>query len=80
MCYAAATQSAIPTGFWDRAPQPTSGRLRRALAKVDLSMLAVPAGRIRKKNSVTAHLPKGVDAHRRTKTQPPSAERLAPAA
>jgi len=28
----AATQPALPTGFWDRAPKPTSGRLRRLLA------------------------------------------------
>ena len=31
----AATQPALPTGFWDRAPQPTSGRRRRLLAAVD---------------------------------------------
>jgi len=50
----------------------TSGRLRRALAEVDFSMLALPAGRIRKKASVTAHLPKGVAAHRRHKALPAS--------
>jgi hypothetical protein len=70
MTYAAATLPAVATGFWDRAPQPTSGRLRRTLAKVDFSMLAVPEGRIRKKNSVTAHLPKGVAAHRRSNAPP----------
>lgn len=31
--YLAATQPAEPTGFWDRAPQPTAGRLRRVLAQ-----------------------------------------------
>src|SRR2546426_10210902 len=29
LMYIAATQPAIPTGFWDRAPKPTSGGLRR---------------------------------------------------
>jgi hypothetical protein len=33
-------------------------------------MLVVPEGRIRKKNSVTAHLPKGLEAHRRSKPPP----------
>jgi hypothetical protein len=70
MTYAAATLPAVATGFWDRPPQPTSGRLRRALARVDFSMLVVPEGRIRKRNSVTAHLPKGLEAHRRSKPPP----------
>ncbi len=34
LSYGAATSPAIPTGFWDRRPQPTPGRLRRALARV----------------------------------------------
>ncbi len=29
LSYAAATAPAVPTGFWDRRPQPTPGRLRR---------------------------------------------------
>ncbi|HEY7834283.1 MAG TPA: hypothetical protein VIG30_11980 [Ktedonobacterales bacterium] len=29
LAYAAATAPAIPTGFWDRRPRPTAGRLRR---------------------------------------------------
>ena len=32
LSYTAATSPAIATGFWDRRPQPTPGRLRRALA------------------------------------------------
>src|SRR5207244_11502144 len=34
LAYTAATQPALSTGFWDRAPRPTSGRLRRVLAQV----------------------------------------------
>jgi hypothetical protein len=63
--YTAATQAPIPTGFWDRTPQPTSGRYRRALAQADFPQLHTLPQRIRKKNSVTQHLPKGVQAHRR---------------
>jgi len=33
LSYGAATAPAIPTGFWDRRPQPTPGRLRRALTR-----------------------------------------------
>jgi hypothetical protein len=33
LTYAAATQPAVPTGFWDRRPRPTPGRLRRVLAQ-----------------------------------------------
>lgn len=63
--YTAATQPPIPTGFWDRTPQPTSGRYRRALAQADFPQLHTLPQRIRKKNSVTHHLPTGVQAHRR---------------
>ena len=67
LSYVAAKLPPIPTGFWDRAPQSTPGRLRRALTGQPLSPdLSLPA-RIRKKNSVTAHLPKGILAHRRQK-------------
>ena len=31
--YLAATLPAVPTGFWDRQPKPTPGRLRRLLAE-----------------------------------------------
>lgn len=64
--FLAATFPATPTGFWDRNPRQTPGRLRRALANaVFPSSYPLPA-RIRKKNSVTDHLPKGILAHRRS--------------
>lgn len=67
LSYVAATEPAIPTGFWDRAPQGTAGRLRRALAGVDLSHVAGLPAKFRKKASPTFHLPKGILGHRRRK-------------
>jgi len=67
LAYVAATSAAVATGFWDRHCRPTCGRLRRVLLRVDFSEIPVPAGRLRKKASVTAHLPKGVQGHRRQK-------------
>jgi hypothetical protein len=67
LSYVAACSAPVATGFWDRACRPTCGRLRRVLSRVDLSELALPEGQLRKKASLTAHLPKGVRAHRRTK-------------
>ncbi len=67
LTYVAAKLPPIPTGFWDRAPKSTPGRLRRALTGHPFpANLPLPA-RIRKKESVTAHLPKGILAHRRQK-------------
>jgi hypothetical protein len=63
----AATAVAVATGFWDRYCRPTCGRLRRVLLRVDFSEIPVPAGPLRKKASVTGHLPKGVRGHRRQK-------------
>jgi hypothetical protein len=65
LMYVAATQPALPTGFWDRAPHPTSGRLRRLLAAVHCGDLEELPEQLRKKPSPTAHLPKGVLGHRR---------------
>lgn len=65
--YVAATSGVIPTGFWDRRPRPTAGRVRRALARVELSQLQPLSGRIREKASATAHLRTGVAGHRRQK-------------
>lgn len=65
LAYAAATATAVATGFWDRCCRPTCGRLRRVLLRVDFSAIPVPEGPLRKKASVTAHLPKGVQGHRR---------------
>jgi hypothetical protein len=67
LTYMAAVLPPVPSGFWDRTPQPTPGRLRRLLAQSNFQSLAVETGQLRKKNAVTAHLPKGIDAHRRLK-------------
>jgi hypothetical protein len=67
LTYVAATSPAIPTGFWDRDAQPTPGRLRRAMARLPFPNWADLPPRLRKKASVTAHLPKGVAGHRRRK-------------
>jgi hypothetical protein len=65
LTHVAAKLPPIPTGFWDRAPKPTPGRLRRVLTAVPFSAhLPLPA-RIRQKASVTDHLPKGILSHRR---------------
>ncbi len=67
LAYVAATTTAVATGFWDRWCRPTCGRLRRLLMRVPFSEIPVPAGTLRKKASVTGHLPKGVQGHRRQK-------------
>lgn len=66
LMYLAATRPAQPTGFWDRTPRPTAGRFRRVLAQLDISKTAPLPVQLRKKESVTAHLPKGIQAHRRS--------------
>jgi hypothetical protein len=65
--YLAATLPAVPTGFWDRNPKPTPGRLRRLLARTPFPKTYPLPGQLRKKNSVSDHLPKGILGHRRTK-------------
>lgn len=67
LTYMAAVLPPMPSGFWDRTPKATPGRLRRLLAQADFPNLAAFDPELRKKNSFTAHLPKGIDAHRRTK-------------
>lgn len=67
LSYVAAKLPPIPTGFWDRAPRATPGRLRRVLTGQPLPPNLPLLARIRKKNSVTAHLLKGIFAHRRQK-------------
>lgn len=66
LMYLAATQPAQPTGFWDRTPRPTAGRLRRSLTHYQFSEDWPLLEHIRKKNSLTTHLPKGIMAHRRS--------------
>jgi hypothetical protein len=58
LTYTAACHAPLPTGWWDRRPRPTAGRLRRQLIKVDFR--AQPRlGQLREKRSVTQHLPVG---------------------
>ncbi len=61
--YAAATLPPFRTGFWDRKPKPTYGRLLRYLRKVGLALSA----QLFKKASATAHLPVGYEAIRLAK-------------
>lgn len=67
LTHCAAILPPVPTGFWDRVPQATPGRLRRVLSQSVFPNLVEFDPQLRKKNSVSAHLPKGVDAHRRQK-------------
>jgi hypothetical protein len=67
LTYLAATLPATPTGFWDRRPKPTAGRLRRVLAGTPFPHTCPLPGRFRAKASVISHLPKGIKGHRRQK-------------
>jgi hypothetical protein len=67
LTYLAAILPAVPSGFWDRHPKPTPGRLRRALAETPFPESYPLPARLRKKESVVAHLPKGILGHRRQK-------------
>jgi len=67
LSYAAACLPAIATGFWDRNPQPTPGRLRRVLARTGFPTDYPLPAEIRHKASVTDHLPKGSSLFRRIK-------------
>ena len=72
LAYAAATAPPCPTGFWDRRPQPTAGRLRRVLAGAPFpAALPVPT-RLRTKSAPTAHLRTGYWGQHRPRTSPPS--------
>jgi hypothetical protein len=68
LTFLAATIPAIPTGFWDRKPKRTPGRLRRALIGKPFPKDAVLSGQLREKRSATAHLPKGHIARQITNT------------
>ena len=65
--YLAAILPTTPTGFWDREPKPTAGRLRRVLTGTPFPETYPLPGRLREKASVTDHLPKGILGHRRQK-------------
>jgi len=65
LAYAAATTDPLPTGFWDRHPRRTPGRLRRLLAQQPFPHNAALPARIRRKAAPTAHLRTGIAGHRR---------------
>ena len=67
LSFLSASTPATPTGFWDRKPKRTPGRLRRTLRGKPFPKDYQFPRQLRKKNSSTAHLPKGYVA-RRTKT------------
>lgn len=71
LSYAAATTPALPTGFWDRQPRPTPGRLRRVLSRAVFPIDFPWPARFREKATVTAHLPKGFWGQRRRRNAPP---------
>ena len=68
LSFLAATAPLAPTGFWDRQPKRTPGRFRRMLMGKPFSQLYPLPGQIRKKASVTSHLPRGCLAPRRKST------------
>jgi hypothetical protein len=67
LTYLAATLPATPTGFWDRQPKPTPGRLRRMLARTPFPYTYPLPARVREKAAVVDHLPKGIRGCRRRK-------------
>jgi hypothetical protein len=70
LTYVAATHPALPTGFWDRQPQATVGRVRRQLAHALFPTEFPFPAHIRQKAAVTAHLPKGAWGQRQRPTGP----------
>ena len=58
----AATAQPVATGFWDRLPKATPGRLRRVLSKVAFPRYVTLPVQLCKKNSVYLHLPFGSSA------------------
>jgi hypothetical protein len=65
LSYLAATTSLCATGFWDRRPQPTAGRLRRVLGTGSFPDTASLPTRVRRKAAVTRHLRTGSWGQRR---------------
>lgn len=70
LSYLAATQEAVATGFWDRRPRRTPGRLRRGLADAPFPWDYPWPAHLRAKAAVTAHLPKGWFGQRRRHQTP----------
>ncbi len=76
LAYAAATAPAVPTGFWDRRPQPAPGRLRRLRARTPFPHDFPLPARIRAKAAVTDHLPQGFWGQRRRPSAAPATQDL----
>ena len=55
----AATLPPTPSGYWDRVPKKTPGRLRRTLQRQTFPHSFPFDDRIRKKSACTSHLPRG---------------------
>jgi hypothetical protein len=70
LSYLAATTTLCATGFWDRRPQPTAGRLRRLLASGSFPETAALPPRVRTKAAVTRHLRTGYWGQRRRRAAP----------
>ena len=68
LSYLAATAPLAPTGFWDRQPKRTPGRFRRMLMAKPFPQSYPLPRQLRKKDSLTDHLPKGILAHKQTTT------------
>lgn len=64
LTFLAATAPVASTGFWDRQPKRTPGRFRRTLMGKPFPQSYPLPEQLRKKASVTAHLPKGFLARR----------------
>lgn len=67
LTHTAASLPPMPAGFWDRTPKATPGRLRRVLSRAIFPNLVDFDPQLRKKNSSSDHLHKGIHAHRRHK-------------
>jgi hypothetical protein len=78
LSYGAATAPPVPTGFWDRCPRPTPGRLRRALARRPFPQDFPFPARIREKPARTDHLPTGFWGQRRRPTTMPDVAPASP--
>jgi hypothetical protein len=64
LSFLAATAPLVPTGFWDTQPKRTPGRFRRRLMGQPFPQTSPLPAQFRKKESFTAHLPKGIAAVR----------------
>jgi len=64
LSFVAATIPLQPTGFWDTKPRRSPGRFRRLLQSKPFPQTFPLPEQFRKKESFTAHLPKGILAVR----------------